>query len=381
MKPIYFIFSTKYSLRTRHTKRGDVYDVFFRIIDTNGVEKQKVLCGYASRTLAKQAHADFVTKYCQLINRELTPKKASIKFEEAYNAYIAYIITAIKESSCCSIKNAFSNHILPFFANKNLSSLSKQDYYLWQDTFLKKINPRSGLPYSRNTVLKVRGYLSTFLEWVDERYEITNILKKIKLPKRLTSTTAKTSMQFWEISDFNKFISVIDDIVYKTLFTLLFYCGCRKGEALALSDKDFNGAELHIFKNYSNRTIDGTPFKITSPKADRNFSVPLAETLISQLNKYLKWKHESNIDSTFLFGGERPLSFETVRRKFKQYIEQSQVPNIRIHDLRHSFASMLIHRGASYVVVANLIGDNPAEVIKTYGHLYESDKHKIISLL
>lgn len=52
-----------------------------------------------------------------------------------------------------------------------------------------------------------------------------------------------------------------------------------------------------------------------------------------------------------------------------------------IHDLRHSFVSMLIHLGANLMVVADLIGDTVEQVTKTYGHLYESDKREIISKL
>lgn len=50
-----------------------------------------------------------------------------------------------------------------------------------------------------------------------------------------------------------------------------------------------------------------------------------------------------------------------------------------MHDLRHSFVSMCIHLGASVYVVASLIGDTPEQILKTYGHLYESDKANIIA--
>lgn len=57
------------------------------------------------------------------------------------------------------------------------------------------------------------------------------------------------------------------------------------------------------------------------------------------------------------------------------------VKRIRVHDLRHSFVSMLIHLGANYTVVADLISDTPEQVTKTYGHMYDEDKLSIISRL
>ena len=52
-----------------------------------------------------------------------------------------------------------------------------------------------------------------------------------------------------------------------------------------------------------------------------------------------------------------------------------------MHDLRHSFVSMLIHLGANFMVVADLIGDTVEQVTQTYGHVYDSDKFKIIAML
>ena len=71
----------------------------------------------------------------------------------------------------------------------------------------------------------------------------------------------------------------------------------------------------------------------------------------------------------------------SVERDFKQYIALAGVPPITIHGLRHSFVSMCIHHGANDMVVAELIGDKPEQVLKAYCHLLEVDKAKIVSLL
>jgi site-specific recombinase XerD len=55
------------------------------------------------------------------------------------------------------------------------------------------------------------------------------------------------------------------------------------------------------------------------------------------------------------------------------------LPKIRIHDLRHSFASLLIHNGASVFCVAELLSDNVEQIYKTYGHLYENDMLNVLS--
>ena len=83
----------------------------------------------------------------------------------------------------------------------------------------------------------------------------------------------------------------------------------------------------------------------------------------------------------FYFSGEEPLAATTVDRYFKKYTALAGLPEIRIHDLRHSFVSMLIHHGANFMVVADLISDTVEQVIKTYGHLYEEDQITVLAKL
>lgn len=76
-----------------------------------------------------------------------------------------------------------------------------------------------------------------------------------------------------------------------------------------------------------------------------------------------------------------PLAHTTIRRKFSEFASAAGVKQIRIHDLRHSYVSLLIHTGANYTVIAELIGDNKEQVVKTYGHMYPNDKAAAVSLI
>ena len=71
----FYISSNKYSLQERQTKRGRVYDVMFRIVTLDGIEKLKKLSGYSSKSLAKQAYLDFVTNKCELVKNNPIKKK------------------------------------------------------------------------------------------------------------------------------------------------------------------------------------------------------------------------------------------------------------------------------------------------------------------
>lgn len=113
------------------------------------------------------------------------------------------------------------------------------------------------------------------------------------------------------------------------------------------------------------------------------YSVPNPDALRLRLDEYLRWKRERGLPAEFLFctarGGRLPHS--TVRRNFAQSIQIAGARRTRLHDLRHSYVSLLVHKGANLAVIADLIGDTIEQVTNTYAHLYESDRKNIIRLL
>jgi autonomous glycyl radical cofactor GrcA len=90
----------------------------------------------------------------------------------------------------------------------------------------------------------------------------------------------------------------------------------------------------------------------------------------------------------FLFGADKLISDSDVTRIKNRHCAIAEVPQIRIHDLRHSNVSLLINRTASSAIknplqlayiIADRIGDNIEQVFKTYGHLFKTDESDIIT--
>lgn len=374
----YYILSTKYSLQERQTKKnGKLYDVVFRIMNENGNVTKKALCGYKSKTLAKQAYTEFVTANCELAknNPVLQQKRAEkgkevVTVENLANAYLQAVRNQIKNSTIYEKEKIFNLLILPRFGSYQLKQLTKQELYKWQDELWSSKNPKTNNFYSYKYLSKIRTYMSAFLSWCAERNDrFTNYLLQIKKPKR---RTPKTEMQFWTREEFDKFISVVDSPVYHAFFSTLFFTGRRKGEVLALFRDDVTADSIKFNKSLTRKTITDGPYEITSTKTEKVSSTPICEPLKKELQNY------EVPNGKFYFGGNAPLTDNTLRRVFNKYAEKAGVKQIRIHDLRHSFVSMLIHLGANLTVVADLIGDTLAQVTKTYAHLYEEDKTKII---
>lgn len=370
----YYISSNKYSLQERMTKRGKVYDVVFRIVTIDGQEKQKKLSGYFTKALAKQAYMEFVTEKCELVKNNPLKKKSPQKEEptvgELARQYLASLGNINKESVIYDKHNIFRNYILPDYENVKAKDITAESLYIWQDNLWATKNEKNDKYFSQKYLTKIRGVFSTFLTWIEKRYGYKNLLLTIDKPKR---RSPKKEMLFWTREEFEQFIAVVDNPHWHALFTFMFFTGRRKGEIFALSHEDVKKDSISFTKSVNRRTFGKETWEITTTKEDKECVIPICKVVQDEIKNY-KPK-----DGKFYFGGDQPLAATTVARIFDKYIEKAGVKRIRIHDLRHSFVSMLIHLGANFIVVADLISDTVEQVIKTYGHLYQEDKVNILA--
>lgn len=365
----YYISSNKYSLRERQTKNnGKVYDLIFRVVTLDGEEKQKWLRGFKTKTLAKEAYLAFITEKCELvknnpIKKKQGPKKEELLVGDLVRQYMATLGNQNKASSIYDKNNIFRIYILPTFKDAPIDKLTKEALSLWQDELWSMKNPKTNEYFSYKYLTNIRSFFSTFLSWVEERYQTPNNLKYVKKPPR---RQAKKKMQFWTQEQFQSFIVNVTEPVYHALFTFMFYTGRRKGELFALSPADVFPDKIAFNKSLSRKTLTDATYEITTTKEDKEQVIPVCEIVQKEIANY-------KTKGKFYFGGDAPLGDNTVRRKFVEYTEKAGLPKIRIHDLRHSFVSMLLHHNASFMACAYLIGDEVSQVIETYGHLYTED--------
>lgn len=368
--------SYAYSFRERNTKRkGVVYDIIFRVVDENGCEHQKVLSGYQTKTLAKQAYTEFMSTYVA------TPKKydgkTKITYEYAFGQYINIMKTQMKESSIYDISHTFNKHIEPYFAGKNLAEVKKENVYQWQDSMWAK-RKKNGQLYSVTRLIRVRNFFKTFVVWCSKRYGIKNFFDGIDAPKRKEQ---KREYIIWTKEDFYKFYKVIDSPKYKALFYTLFFCGCRIGELQALKPDDFDGKGIKISSTYTRKTLDDSSYKITATKNYKTHYVPLPAHSAEILKEWLDYKEKNNLENKYIFGGEHPISLSAIQFALDKGTKLAMLPKIRLHDFRHSYVSMLLSNGTNFAVIASLIGDTIQQTIKTYSHLIQNDMNNAIQML
>lgn len=370
------------SYPTRKIKGGTVTDVRFRIIDENGQEVQRRLCGYPNKRAAQQAYLEFMKTYTPPV---LLPKSdGGYIFDDLFALYIKKMEAELADSSFYDLNSIYTKYIRPHFTGTLLTKLTKADYATWQTELWSAKNPDNGEFYSQSYLTKIRSTFTAFLTWCEETYDIPN-LYKIKKPKR---KEIKTEMQFWKLDEFIKFQAVVDDVLWKTFYMSLFYSGCRIGEIRALSDNDVvldNGIYYFVInKGITRKSLKADKkFVIAAPKTTTsNRTIPLPEIMTAQITEYLTYKKENNIGSMFFFGGDSPLAEMTCYRYFEKYTELAGLKKIRIHDLRHSHASMLIHLNVPITVVSKRLGHSSIDMtLKKYAHCYAEGENAAINTI
>lgn len=371
---LYYITSNKYSLQERTDAKGKkVYDLVFSIITLDGQRKQKWMRGFTTKTYAKEAYLKFVTDNCEVVRQNPVKKKNADKEQllvgDLVRQYMATLGNQNKYSVIYDKNNTFRIYILNKYDKTPIDKLTKEELYQWQDELWNTRNPRTGEYFSYQYLSKIRTFFSTFLTWVEQRYGIKNNFNAVTKPKRRTS---KKEMKFWDRAQFDRFISCVDDEMWHAFFTFAFFTGRRKGELFALTPEDVTPTTIRINKSLTRKTLTEDTYAITTTKADKSQVLPICDIVQKEIKTYKG-------GTPFYFGGNKPLSDNGTRRAFLSYTKKAALPIIRLHDLRHSFVSMLIHLGANFMVVADLIGDTVEQVTKTYGHLYQEDKIDIIA--
>ena len=222
-------------------------------------------------------------------------------------------------------------------------------------------------------------HLSLIFGYAERYHDITNIMRKVDKPRNLEP---KKEMLFWSPEEFSLFIEKVEREDYALLFRFLYLSGCRRGEALALTwkDVDLKRGTVSITKSVSNKAHDeGKSYTITTPKnAGSNRTVTIPPFLCDML----KAQKNAQEGGQYVFGGEDPLPPTNIERTLTKAAAAAGVKRIRIHDLRHSCASLLIHKGVSIVAVSRHLGHTTVEqTLNTYSHMMPDDRTMILRTL
>ena len=148
---------------------------------------------------------------------------------------------------------------------------------------------------------------------------------------------------------------------------LLYWCGIREGELLALTPADFDFEKRTVSITKSYQRLNGQDL-ITTPKTEKsNRVIQMPQFLVDEIQDYLKQLYDIQSNNRMFTVTKSYLHHEMDRGA-----KEANIKRIRIHDLRHSHVSLLIDMGFSATAIADRVGHESIDITYNYAHLFPS---------
>ena len=338
----------------KNEKNGTWY-VQFRYTDWKGDRQQKFKRGFATKREAQEWEREFLMKdradvtmtfavYSELYERDIRPR--------------------LKENTWLTKESIIKKKIVPYFGKKRLCDITAKDVIMWQNEF-RNLTDSDGKTYSTTYLKTVHNQLSAMLNHAVRYYGLKT--NPAAIAGNMGSEERK-EMLFWTLEEYKKFSeAVMDKPISYYAFQMLYWCGIREGELLALTpgDFDFSAGTVRIDKSYQH--LQGRDV-ITTPKTKKsNRTIKMPQFLCEEMKDYLGMFYGAGANDRIF-----PISKSYLGNEMTRGAKEAGVKRIRIHDLRHSHVSLLIDSGFTALAIAERLGHESIEVTYRYAHLFPS---------
>jgi integrase len=269
----------------------------------------------------------------------------------------------VKESTLLMKDNIIDTKLVPYFGKKCMREITTKDVMLWQNAMLAYRDPKDGAPYSKSYLKTIHNQLSAIFNHAVRYYKLA------ENPARTVGNMGSEKgieMKYWTREEYLKFSEyMMDDPVGHYYFQMLYWCGLREGEALALTLGDFDFAKKTVSITKTFQHLKGKDV-ITEPKTPKsNRTVEMPDFLVEDIRDYVGTLYDLKPEERLF-----PLSKSYLYRKMEQGSKATGLQRIRVHDLRHSHVSLLIHMGYSAVAIAERMGHESIDITFRYAHLF-----------
>ena len=346
-------------MKAEKDKKTGKWLIQYRYTDWQGKRRKSTKRGFATKREAEEWLRNFfITQKADF----------DMKFEDFWKMYCADMETRLREHTMRTKKYIVELKILPYFGNKRVNDITAADIRQWQNELIK-------MGYSPTYLKTINNQLSAIFNYAVRYYDLKNN------PCAKAGSMGKSKaeeMDFWTGEEFRKFIdSVMNKRLSYMAFMTLYWTGMRLGELLALNpnDVDLEKRTISITKSYQRLGKKDVITPPKTPKSKRVITIP--EFLAADIKDYMDSLYDLQEDDRLF-----PITKYYLEHEMQRGIKESGVKRIRVHDLRHSHASMLIELGFSPLEIANRLGHEKVETtLNTYAHLYPNKQTKLAERL
>ena len=336
--------------------KGTWYASFY-FENWTGKKEKKMKRGFKTKREALEWERTFLQQ--QTADLDMT-------FESFVALYAADMKGRIKANTWGTKEHILYKKLVPYFGKRKMSEIHSKEVMAWQSEMLN-YRDKNGKPYSPVYLKTLHNQLSAVFNHAVKHYNL-----KVN-PAAQVGNMGKAKgreMLFWTKEEYLKFIECVKDkpISYYA-FQILYWCGIREGELLALTpaDIDFENKKLHITKSY--QYINGEDI-ITDPKTEKSRrDVVIPDFLVEELRQFIEMLYGYGRDDRIF-----QITKSYLHHEMSRGAKAAGVKRIRIHDLRHSHISLLIRLGFSAVAIGNRVGHESQTITFHYAHMFPTEQ-------
>ena len=334
-------------------KTNGTWYVQFRYTDWKGERQQKLKRGFATKKEAQAWEREF-----------LMQKQADVNmtFESFAQLYEKDMKPKLKLNTWLTKESIIQKKILPYFGKRKLSEITAKDVMDWQNV-IRGLTDAKGKPYSPTYLKTVHNQLSALFNHA-VRYYGLQVNPAAKAGNM--GVEERREMLFWTKEEYLKFAdAMMDKPLSYYAFEMLYWCGIREGELLALTPGDFDFEKQTVSISKSYQRIKGQDV-ITDPKtAKSNRVIQMPAFLCEEMEDYIRSLYAVEpTDRIFA------VTKSYLHREMDRGAKEAGVKRIRIHDLRHSHISLLIDMGFTALAIADRVGHESIDITYRYAHLF-----------
>ena len=300
--------------------KTNTWRVIYRYTDWNGERKQSQKRGFQTKREAQSWEREQLNKLGS--DLDMTFRSFVEHYEEDRR-------NRIKDSTWESKEHIIRTKLLPYFGKLKMSSITPQQIVRWQNELIN-YRDKDGAPYSPVYLKSIQNQISAIFNHAVRYYNL-----KENPCKKAGSMGKKKNreMAFWTKEEYLQFIdAMMDKPLSFYAFEMLYWCGIREGELLALTPADFDFDKRTVTINKTFQHTGGKDI-ITPPKTEKsNRTITMPRFLADEMQEYLKMQYDIGLDDRMF-----PVTKSYLYREMQRGCQETGVKRIRIHDLRHPY--------------------------------------------
>jgi integrase len=287
--------------------------------------------------------------------------------------------TQLRPTTLRSYRQVITAYLKPTLGDRALAELDRRELELLYARLLREGGRRGG-PLSVRSVAYVHAVLRRALSHaVLDGLLSTNPAASLRPPRhRPDVEELAEERELWAAADAARFLAFVDDHPWRALWHLAVGTGARRGELLGLRWREVDLDAGHITISRGLSFVEGVP-RLLGTKTSRRRVVSIGASVIDALRRHeeqQRAKREAATDwqdrwgLVFTQADGAPIDPLAVTKEFRALVRQAPVPVIRMHDIRHAHASILLGAGVPVPVVSRRLGHATVSMtLDVYSHV------------